>query len=115
MSVNEDINRIGVVDHDTLCYSDSNILYCIKQNGTAVFKYSNKKLQNIQGITVDRFSNIYVCGYSSSNIHQLDRHGNLLRIMFDNLPRPPYCISFSKDHDKVAIGCDYKVLLYKFS
>ena len=111
--LNDYVQYIEILDDDTLLCGVGNILQGIKMNGSIVFKYSDGRLRGVHGITVDQYCNIYVCGYFSRNVHQLDLHGNLLRIMFDNLPSSPYCISFSKNYDKIAIGCDNKVLLYK--
>ena len=83
--------------------------------GTKYLKYSHENLRGTYGVTVDCAGNIYVCGWGSENVHQLNRDGKLQRIMFDNLPDRPCCISFSKDHDKSVIGCSNRVLLYKLS
>ena len=64
---------------------------------------------------MDCDGNIYVCGYTSRNVHQLSHDGQLQKIMFDDLPAAPYCISFSKDQYKAVIGCNYRVLIYKLS
>ena len=104
-------------DDDTLCYTidGGHELHCITLDGKSVFQYSHDKLQDITGVTVDCAGNIYVCGLRSKNVHQLNRDGQLQRIMFDNLPAGPFCISFSKDHDKVVIGCGGRMLLYKLT
>ena len=117
INVKEDVGYLAVRDDTTLCYTAcwGNMLHCVTMEGTAVFKYSHEKLQKTWGVTVDCAGSIYVCGRESRNIHQLNNDGKLMRIMFDNLPDSPYCISFSKGLDKAAIACSSGVLVYKLS
>ena len=111
-------NNVGYIaarDADTLCYTTygGSVLHCITMEGKPVFQYSHGDLKGTWGVTVDKVGNIYVCGFDSRNIHQLNRNGKLQRIMFDNLPSGPNCIGFDKDHHYVVIGCDHRVLSYK--
>ncbi|KAK3082913.1 hypothetical protein FSP39_008943 [Pinctada imbricata] len=105
---------MAVRDDTSLCYTvfGGRELYCITMDGTPVFTYSHDKLRYTSGVTVNRAGYIYVCGHNSNNIHQLSHDGKLQRIMFDNLPSGPYCVSFNKHGDKAVIGCNGKVLLY---
>ncbi|XP_052073768.1 uncharacterized protein LOC127711696 [Mytilus californianus] len=50
-------------------------------DGKAEFTYSSDKLTYIRGIDKDCEGNIYICGYSSKNIHQLTKEGTLVRII----------------------------------
>ena len=102
------VEYMAVRDDDSLCYTvlGGRVLHCIKLDGTSVFQYSHDSLVYTYGVTVDCDGNAYVCGYNSRNVHQLSRDGQLQRIMFDNLPANPWCICFSKDHNKAVIGCD---------
>ena len=117
IAVDGTVGYMAARDDDTLCYTKFRgfVLHCITLDGTPVFQYSHDKLKGTMGVTVDCASNIYVCGYDSRNVHQLSRDGQLQRILFDNLPANPYCISFSKDHDKAVIGCGSRMLLYKLT
>ena len=111
------VRYMAARDDDTMCYTiqHGHVLHCITLDGKPVFQYSHDKLQFTKGVTVDCDGNIYVCGHSSRNVHQLNRDGKLHRIMFDNLPTGPYSISFSKDYDKIVIGCGDRMLLYKLT
>ena len=117
IAVDGTVGYMAARDDDTLCYTIFRefVLHCITLDGKPVFQYSHDKLQDITGVTVDCAGNIYVCGLYSRNVHQLSRDGKLQRIMFDNLPAGPFCISFSKDYDKAVIGCSERVLLYKLT
>ena len=117
IAVAGDVGYIAARDMNSLCYTEYSIsvIHCITLDGKSVFKYSHDKLQGTRGVTVDCDGNIYVCGYHSKNVHQLNRDGKLQRIMFDNLPANPYFISFSHDYGKAVIGCNGRVLLYKLS
>ena len=115
ISVDGEVGYMAMQDDNSLCYSVGNFLRVITLDGKSVFQYSHDKLQCAQGVTVDCAGYIYVCGYFSRNVHQLNRDGQLQRIMFDDLPAGPYCFSFNKEHDKAVIGCVYRILLYKLS
>ncbi|KAK3083467.1 hypothetical protein FSP39_023445 [Pinctada imbricata] len=88
---------MAVRDDTSLCYTVlfGRELYCITMDGTPVFTYSHDKLQDTRGVTVDHAGYIYVCGFSSKNVHQLSHDGKLQRIIFDNLPSLPYCVSLT--------------------
>lgn len=50
-------------------------------DGEAKFTYTTDELSLSRGIDVDYEGNIYICGYTSQNIHQLTKHGKLVRII----------------------------------
>ncbi|CAC5413860.1 unnamed protein product [Mytilus coruscus] len=50
-------------------------------DGKAEFTYNSKELKNIKGIDEDCKGNIYICGYTTKNIHQLTKEGTLVRII----------------------------------
>ncbi|KAK3095261.1 hypothetical protein FSP39_012330 [Pinctada imbricata] len=110
-----DVWYICAVDDSRLCYTlyKGDRLFCITLKGSPVFQYSHDRLRNTTGVTVDGKKNIYVCGYDSKNVHQLDKDGKLLKIVLFNIPGRPWCISFTKTGEKVAIGCPRKVLIYE--
>ncbi|KAK3083192.1 hypothetical protein FSP39_016446 [Pinctada imbricata] len=114
ISVDNNVDYMAVRDDTSMCYTvfGGRKLYCITMDGTPVFTYSHDKLQYTRGVTVDHAGYIYVCGYWSNNVHQLSHDGKLQRIIFDNLPPWPRCVSFNKHGDKAVIGCDGKVLSY---
>ncbi|KAK3082629.1 hypothetical protein FSP39_000758 [Pinctada imbricata] len=105
---------MAVRDDTSLCYTVlyGRELYCNTMDGTPVFTYSHDTLQFTRGVTVDHASYIFVCGYSSKNVHQLCHDRKLQRIIFDNLPSRPWCVSFNKHGGKAVIGCSDKVLSY---
>ncbi|KAK3108229.1 hypothetical protein FSP39_003569 [Pinctada imbricata] len=112
--VNNSVNYMAIRDDTSLCYTvvGKHELYCITMDGTQVFTYSHDKLEFPRGVTVDHAGYIYVCGGNSRNVHQLNHDGKLQRIIFDNLPAGPYCISFNTQSDKAVIGCRQRILLY---
>ena len=114
--VDNTVGYMCIAAHDnTMCFTElgGSVLYCITLDGKSKFQYSHEKLRSTHGVTVDCSGNIYVCGYSSGNVHQLNREGELQKIMFDNLHSNPHCISINKDNDKAVIGCHLRVSLYK--
>ena len=113
--VDNTVGYMCIATHNTLCFTElgGSVLYCITLDGKSKFLYSHEKLRSTHGVTVVCSGNIYVCGYSSGNVHQLNREGELQKIMFDNLHSNPHFISINKDNDKAVIGCHLRVSLYK--
>ena len=112
--------RVGYLaarDDDSICYTlfGGNVLHCVALNGSPVFQYSHDKLLFTMGVTVDYSRNIYVCGYISRNVHQLNFDGKLLRILFDNLPGNPYSIGFNENNNRAVIVSSSRVLLYRLT
>ncbi|KAK3101912.1 hypothetical protein FSP39_007282 [Pinctada imbricata] len=116
IAVEHSIGFMDVCDGHFICYTsyDEDTLYCVGLDGKQLFSYTHEKLKDATGVTVDSRGQIYVCGYASSNIHQLNHEGKLKRIIFEDLPSGPYCMRFNDAEDKVAIGCRECVLLYEF-
>ena len=114
---NEEVGYMTMLDDDSICYTicGGRVLYCITLDGSPLFQYSHANLEGTWGVTVDFARNIYVCGHDSLNVHQLTHEGTFHRVIFDNLAVKPYCISFTRGHDKAAIGCGNKILTYTLS
>lgn len=53
-----------------------------------LYSYSNDILKSAGGVAVDHQGNIYVCGYRSSNLHQISPGGTLVKILLENLSQP---------------------------
>lgn len=53
-----------------------------------LFSYSNDILKSAGGVAVDHQGNIYVCGYRSSNVHQVSPGGSLIKVLLENLSQP---------------------------
>ncbi|KAK3090960.1 hypothetical protein FSP39_016064 [Pinctada imbricata] len=49
--------------------------------GTTEFKYKNKDLQGVTGLTVDGKCHAYACGSKSNNVHHIDDTGTLIRLI----------------------------------
>ena len=49
--------------------------------GVTQFKYSSQELRGPRSVSTDMHGNIYVCGFSSKNIHQISNDGNIVRII----------------------------------
>ena len=112
--------RVGYLaarDDDSLCYTlfGGNVLHCVALNGSPVFQYLHDKLLFTMGVTVDCSKNIYVCGYISRNVHQLNFDGKLQRILFDNLPGNPYSIGFNANNNRAVIVSSSRVLMYRLT
>ncbi|XP_062606308.1 uncharacterized protein LOC134268120 [Saccostrea cucullata] len=71
-------------DKNRIYYSDAvekGSLYCITLDGTEIFQYSHVTLRSPRGISTDSTGNVFVCGYYSNNIHQLNAEGALMHII----------------------------------
>ncbi|KAK3088124.1 hypothetical protein FSP39_015026 [Pinctada imbricata] len=112
ISVNNAVNFMALRDDNSLCYTSGRNVYCITMDGTPVFTYSHDRLRNPYGTKVYKSRHIFVCCYSFKNVHQLSHDGKLQRIIFDNIPSFPYCISFNTLVDRAVVGCNNKIALY---
>ncbi|KAK3109095.1 hypothetical protein FSP39_022910 [Pinctada imbricata] len=114
ISVNNEVGYMALCDESSLCYTGygGNSVYCVRMDGAPVFTYSSQVLRCTVGVTVDSTGFIYVCGYTSRNVHQLSQDGKLQRIIFNNLKAGPNCITLNVSGDEVVIGCNKKVLLF---
>ncbi|KAK3088323.1 hypothetical protein FSP39_017558 [Pinctada imbricata] len=112
ISVNNDVDYLAVRDDNSLCYTSGRDVHCITMDGTPVFTYSNGRLRIPYGITVYQSKDIFICCFDSKNVHQLSHDGKLHRIIFEDLPSYPYCISFNSRGDRVVVGCNGKIALY---
>ncbi|XP_071145775.1 uncharacterized protein [Mytilus edulis] len=76
-------------------------------NNAKVFTYKSDKFSNQRGIDIDRDGNVYICGNGTSNLHQLDKDGKLVRI----IPvgsigiKRPYVIRFKKNINQFLVTC----------
>ncbi|KAK3102859.1 hypothetical protein FSP39_014488 [Pinctada imbricata] len=115
IAVEHEVGYMDLRDVHSICYTVycGDVLYCVDLDGKQLFSYTHEKLQKTTGVMVDSRGQIYVCGFKSRNIHQLNHEGQLQTIIFEDLPGP-YCIRFNDKEDKVAIGCCQCVLLYDF-
>lgn len=53
-----------------------------------LYSYANDILKSAGGVTVDHQGNIYLCGYRSSNVHQISPGGSLIKILLEDLSQP---------------------------
>ncbi|KAK3087599.1 hypothetical protein FSP39_008106 [Pinctada imbricata] len=112
ISVNYRVHFMALRDDNSLCYTSGHQIHCITMDGTPVFTYSHDILESPRGITVYQSRHIFVCDYNSKNVHQLSYNGKLQRIIFDNLPSSPYCISINTRGERAVVGCNKKICLY---
>ncbi|KAL3891356.1 hypothetical protein ACJMK2_003618 [Sinanodonta woodiana] len=82
---------------------DINSLLCFNKEGKKQYTYSHDNLKFPFGVAVDRDDNIYVVGYSSSNIHQLSPDGCIIQVITTGVPKNPRAISFDNRRDTFII------------
>ncbi|KAK3088655.1 hypothetical protein FSP39_021998 [Pinctada imbricata] len=112
ISLNNNVYYMALRDDNSLCYTSEQKVHCVTMGGIPVFTYSHDRLKNPQGITVYQSKHIFVCCFDFKNVHQLRHDGKLHRILLDNLPAYPRCISFSTRGDRAVVGCDNKIAIY---
>ncbi|VDI25156.1 Hypothetical predicted protein [Mytilus galloprovincialis] len=76
-------------------------------NDKKIFTYTNSTLLNPRGIDTDCKGNVYICGYTSGGIHQLDKEGKLVRIIpTDSIGiKQPWVIRFRKNCNQFFVTC----------
>lgn len=62
-------------DGRLICVSDRRRVVGLDVNGTVLFQYTDRKLENPHGLTVDDLGRFYVCGTSSNNVHRMSADG----------------------------------------
>ncbi|XP_071145591.1 transcription intermediary factor 1-alpha-like [Mytilus edulis] len=77
-------------------------------NNTKVFSYTNEKLSNARGISVDYDENFYICAHTSGNIHQITKDGKLIRIIpAESIGiKQPWVIRFKKNSNQFFVTCN---------
>ena len=75
LTVNPDTGYIYVSDWDT-----DNVT-CLSSAGDIVYRYGDQELNNPDGIYVDHFGTVIVCGRSSRNVHVITASGKKHRVL----------------------------------
>jgi sugar lactone lactonase YvrE len=86
----------------------TNCVNCLTMDGMKVFTYKDKDLQNPNGVTTDSDGNVYVCGRSSKNVHQLSADGKKIKILVDSqhLASAPLALSMDSKNGLLAVTMD---------
>ena len=78
-------DRLFADIRSTCVSSDGKVLYVADknkgliavdtENGIVIFKYSDARVNEVCGICLDSYGNIFICGWSSHNVLQINEHG----------------------------------------
>ncbi len=79
---------------------------CMKFDGTVVAKYSDRELQGPWQVITDSNGMVYVCGYSSHNIHQFTEDCKKVKVLLNKADGLlcPESISFDEIRGKLYVG-----------
>lgn len=121
-----DPKQIRVTSEKEILISDSNMLHCFEfQEGCdseelkQKWFYKNSKMwyiDNIAGVSIDEEGNIYVCGTTSKNIHQISRYNfRNNRVLVSGI-KNPISIAVNTKKGLICVGCEDKnsISVYPF-
>ena len=90
-------------DNGDMYLSNGEDVYCVKLDGTIVFKYSSENLKTPQKIATDQNGIVYIVGKDSNNVHRITPDGRFIDHILDNDLKQPQAICFNKNYAKCYI------------
>ena len=97
------IDYLHMRDNGDIYLSNGKDVYCVKLDGTIVFKYSSENLRTPQKIATDKNGIVYIVGKDSNNIHRLTPDGRFIDQILDNDLKQPQAICFNNNYTKCYI------------
>ncbi|KAJ8302347.1 hypothetical protein KUTeg_021334 [Tegillarca granosa] len=80
---------------------------CTTMNGDEVFVYSHPELTYPKGMAMDNHGNLFICAYSSGNIHVVSEDGkqsvDIVSINVGKITQP-YSIAFNSTGEKIFVA-----------
>jgi hypothetical protein len=92
-----DMDRLAANTEGTMLYVSGyakNEVTALTENGEIVFCYTHRKLRDVWDVATDGSGNVYACGCSSDNVHQLTVDDQQSRIIPIPGVKSPQAISF---------------------
>lgn len=80
---------------------------CTTLNGDEVFVYSHPELDSPRGMAMDNHGNLFICAYSSGNIHVLSEDGKQSVVIVSKSVgkiTKPYSIAFNSSGEKLFVA-----------
>ena len=84
--------------------------------GGEIYNYTDPLLQSPLGVYIDGHQNVLACGFSSNNIHVIDKSGKQIKILLsaNDGVSEPYALSFRQSDDTLVVaGGGMKLLVCK--
>ena len=97
------IDYLYMRDNGDIYLSNGKDVYCVKLDGTIVFKYSSENLRTPQKIATDKNGIVYIVGKDSNNVHRLTPDGRFIDQILDNDLKQPQAICFNKNYTNCYI------------
>jgi hypothetical protein len=97
------IEYLHMRDNGDMYLSNGEDVYCVKLDGTIVFKYSSENLKTPQKIATDQNGIVYIVGKDSNNVHRITPDGRFIDHILDNDLKQPQAICFNKNYTKCYV------------
>lgn len=94
------IDYMHMRDNGDIYLSNGKDVYCVKLDGTIVFKYSSQNLRTPQKIATDENGIVYIVGKDSNNVHRITPDGRFIDQILDNDLKQPQAICFNTNYTK---------------
>ena len=112
--INGFIDYLYMRDNGDIYLSNGEDVYCVKLDGTIVFKYSSENIRTQQKIATDQNGIVYIVGKKSNNVHRITPDGRFIDQILDNDLKQPQAICFNKNNTICYISSnnDKSLFLY---
>ena len=97
------IDYLHMRDNGDIYLSNGEDVYCVKLDGTIVFKYSSENIRTLQKIATDQNGIVYIVGKNSNNVHRITPDGRFIDQILDNDLKQPQAICFNRNYAKCYI------------
>jgi hypothetical protein len=112
--INGFIDYLHMRDNGDIYLSNGEDVYCVKLDGTIVFKYSSENLKTPQKIATDQNGIVYIVGKDSNNVHRITSDGRFIDHILDNDLKQPQAICFNKNYTKCYVTSNNGKFLFLY-
>ncbi|KAJ8316388.1 hypothetical protein KUTeg_006402 [Tegillarca granosa] len=105
------VSCVAVSLTGNIYYSDGNDVVCKTLDGREVRRFTNPTVQDLTGIAIDKYGNVYVCGFDSNNICVFSADGSRGKMLITDIISP-LNIGFNSTETRVCVctksdGCHF--------
>lgn len=84
----DDVSSVAVSLTRNVYYIDRNDIVCKTLDGKDFLRFTHPSLHRLMGIAVDKYDNVYVCGYGSGNVCVFSPDGQRSKVLIATIQKP---------------------------